>query len=204
MYVPKLYQVQQQAEKIRMMREAPFGILLSCFEGEYLATHLPLEVVEMEGKVYLQGHVARANPQWKVLEQLEEVLLIFSGPHSYVSSSWYTHLNVPTWNYTAVHAYGRARLLPEAESYELLKRTVAHYESGQESPLLWDEAFDRMVRKQMRGIVAFEVAVSRLEGKRKLSQNRNEEDYRRVMEKLRHSPDPGARAVAAEMERERS
>lgn len=112
MYVPPLYKAQSTEEVKAFLQANPFGILVSVQRGKPVATHIPLMLVHNhEGKQVLWGHVSKANEQWNNLLDQEKVLAIFTGPHTYISSSWYSHENVPTWNYIAVHVYGKVRFI---------------------------------------------------------------------------------------------
>jgi transcriptional regulator len=144
--------------------------------------------------------MARPNPQWRAFSQDREVLVIFQGPHTYVSPSWYvTEPNVPTWNYAVVHAYGRPRVITEQEEWmRVIRDSVATYESGFEKP--WTvERVGELVPRILPGTVAFEISLTRVEGKFKLNQNRAPEDRRSVMERLERSEDPEQRAVGSLM-----
>lgn len=176
-----------------------FGILVNKTEGRFHGTHIPL-VLEMdaEGNDILHGHIAKANPQWKSFASGEEVLVIFNGPHAYVSSSWYNHENVPTWNYIAVHVYGSIRLIEGEELMSSLRKLTDKYERGSENPVSVDKLSDKTMR-QVRGIVGFEIKVTEMQATYKLSQNRNAEDYQQVIEKLEETEDAGAIGVANEM-----
>jgi len=144
--------------------------------------------------------MARANAQWKDFDQGVEALVIFQGPHTYISPSWYeTQPSVPTWNYVVAHAYGVPQLIEdEARVWAILKELVAKHEEGFAKPWRMDNP-DDYLRKMMRGIVAFEIPITRLEGKFKLSQNRSVRDQSRVVEALAHDPDPDAQRVMALM-----
>jgi len=123
--------------------------------------------------VMLRGHFARANPHWQSIEGAKQVLAVFTGPHAYVSPTWYvTHPSVPTWNYTAVHATGKARLTDEAELHEIVSELAATYEAGNDPPWRLSEQPAPYVSSMLGAIVGFEVEVTELEGKFKLSQNR--------------------------------
>jgi transcriptional regulator len=149
----------------------------------------------------LVGHMARANRQWQDFGEAGEALVIFQGDHGYVSPSWYeTHPSVPTWNYLAVHAYGFPRLIEDAERVrETLRALVTRYEAGFDEPWPMDLP-DDYLRKMIGGIVVFEIPLTRLEGKFKLSQNRPVADRRRVIATLAASADPTQRALAAAMQ----
>jgi transcriptional regulator len=144
----------------------------------------------------LVGHMARANPHWHDLDG-RPVLAVFSGPHAYVSPTWYESENVvPTWNYVAVHAYGTGRLVDDAEGLAgILARTVATYERSLPSPWAIDTGSE-FFRKHMRAVVGFRVEVSRLEGKWKLNQNQPEERRQKVVRALEGSDSQAAREVA--------
>jgi len=185
------------------MRAQSFALMITADDtGAPFATHLPILVDERRGPLgTLRGHVARANPHWRHLAAGRPTLVVFSGAHAYVSPSWYaTHPAVPTWNYVAVHASGTGALVEDAEQVRALLADLVHvYESP--GPEAW--SFEALpadyVAGMQRGIVAFEIPIARLEGKAKLSQNRDAVDRGRTREALAASDDPVARAVAALM-----
>jgi transcriptional regulator len=182
MYIPAHFAVTEAEKLASVIQRNSFALLVTQHEGAPFATHLPL-LFSPDGKGggTLEGHVARANPQWQDLARGEEALAVFTGPHAYVSPSWYSqHPSVPTWNYVAVHAYGVATLHEDAAWLgKLVRRLVAVYEAGQTSP--WQpELPPDYERNMLRGIVGFELAITRLEGKFKLSQNRTEADRQGV------------------------
>lgn len=179
MYIPEHYRNEDQEEIREFLRQHAFGILVS--KGP-MATHLPLELAEEGGKSFLRGHFAKANPQWRHIPDGEEVLCIFNGPHAYVSSSWYREEEVPTWNYMAVHVRGAYRTQSEAELWKSLRLLVDKYEEGSKEPVSLDSMSSKTLR-QVRGIVGFEIEVTRLEAAYKLSQGR-EEDHPRITEEL--------------------
>ena len=175
------------------MRRFDFALLVSTLEGQApVATHLPFVFDgAREAKGTLSAHMARANPHWRDLVELAEMgreaLVIFSGPHAYISPSWYGPGDaVPTWNYVAVHAYGVPRVIEDPAAVRaILTETVAVQEGGRAVP--WslaaqDEAF---LARMQRGIVAFEIPVARLEAKAKLSQNKDTGVRRSVAATLR-------------------
>jgi transcriptional regulator len=126
MYIPKYYRVTDETTVAQFIRQNSFATLISC-EGQLpIATHLPLELLQKEnGEKFLNGHVARANKQWRTFETNEEVLAIFAGPHAYVSARWYDHVNVPTWNYMVAHVYGKPRLVTDHdELHTMLEQLV--------------------------------------------------------------------------------
>jgi transcriptional regulator len=202
-YVPKHFEVTDTAWCHALMRAQSFALMITADDtGAPFATHLPILVDERRGPLgTLRGHVARANPHWRHLAAGRPTLVVFSGAHAYVSPSWYaTHPAVPTWNYVAVHASGTGALVEDAEQVRALLADLVHvYESP--GPEAW--SFEALpadyVAGMQRGIVAFEIPIARLEGKAKLSQNRDAVDRGRTREALAASDDPVARAVAALM-----
>ena len=203
MYIPKQFQITDTAWCHTLMRAQSFAAMITADDaGVPFATHLPILVDPARGPFgTLRGHVARANPHWRYLAAGRPTLVVFSGAHAYVSPSWYaTHPSVPTWNYVAVHATGTGALVEDAERVKaLLADLVRAYESA--GPAAWSFeglAADYLAGMQ-RGIVAFEIPIDRLEGKAKLSQNRDAVDQARTREALAATDDPLARAVAALM-----
>ena len=177
MYVPPAFRVEDRDESLRFVEENAFGTLVSTVNGTCSATHLPF-VVERDGEsAILRGHVARANPQWQQLEECES-LAIFTGPHGYVSPRWYeSRNNVPTWDYMAVHLYGRARIVEDRDRIiDSLVKLSERYESGAADPWRIEDLDARKREAFLAAIVAFELRVTRIEASFKLSQNRTEKD----------------------------
>jgi len=202
-YIPKHFEITDPAWCHALMRAQSFAAMITADDaGAPFATHLPILVDPARGPLgTLRGHVARANPHWRYLAAGRPTLVIFAGAHAYVSPSWYaTHPSVPTWNYVAVHATGTGALVEDpAQVTTLLADLVQTYEGG--GPAAWsmDGLPADYVAGMQRGIVAFEIPVERLEGKAKLSQNRDAVDQARTREALAAADDPLARAVAALM-----
>jgi transcriptional regulator len=204
-YVPAHFRLDDPAVLRAFMRAHAFATLVTVVDGAPFATHLPVLVDDDErGEagtgLVLRAHVARANPQWQTLEE-QDALVMFTGPHAYVSPSWYTVVpSVPTWNYTAAHAYGRGRILTERDDVlDLLRRLTDKEEAGFARPWSVDRLSDEYVDTMMRAIVAFAIPVARIEGKYKLSQNRSADDRAGVTEALARSSDGTARDVATLM-----
>ncbi|UCH75958.1 MAG: FMN-binding negative transcriptional regulator [Rhodospirillales bacterium] len=175
MYVPKHFAAARRAALVRVIDENPFGLLVGTVGGAPFATHLPFL---LDGDRLL-SHLARGNPHWRAIDGTTEMLAVFSGPHGYVSPRWYAEgPAVPTWNYVAVHVYGAPRQVSEIGAVRaLLDAMVERHEAGAWTLDAQDADFnDRM----MRGVVAFEMPIGRIEGKFKLSQNRPAVDRRRV------------------------
>lgn len=165
------------------------------------ATHLPLELdVNAGGEKVLLGHVSRENPQWNGFAGDDEVLAIFSGPHAYISSSWYDFENVPTWNYSAVHVYGKIRIIEGDELVAHLTKLVDKYEAASENPVSVP-AFSKKTMRQVRGIVGFEIKITDIQAARKLSQNRDRKNFENIISELEKTGQPNAAAVAQDMKK---
>jgi transcriptional regulator len=157
-------------------------------DGKYpQATHFPFHLEEREEGLYLSGHFAFANQHWKSVHD-EEVLVIFPGPHTYISSSWYEENGtVPTWNYTVVHVYGKCTILQDQqELIHLLRQSVAEHEANIHTPWDIDEHMDT-VKGMLKGIVGFRIHVSKIEAKEKLSQHHPKERQKKVIHQLEHN-----------------
>ena len=203
MYIPKPFEITDTAWCHALMRAQSFAAMITADDaGAPFATHLPILVDPARGPLgTLRGHVARANPHWRYLAAGRPTLVIFAGAHAYVSPSWYaTHPSVPTWNYVAVHATGTGALVEDpAQVTMLLADLVRTYESSGPAAWSFESLAADYVAGMQRAIVAFEIPIERLEGKAKLSQNRDAVDQARTREALAASDDPLARAVAALM-----
>jgi transcriptional regulator len=185
------------------MRAARLANLVTATADGLMVTPLPLMLDATEGPYgVLHGHLARANPQWRT-PPTGEACVIFMGPDAYVSPSWYatkqeTHRVVPTWNYIAVHAYGPAEFYDDAERlHDVVTRLTQTHERARAKPWAVSDAPAPFIAGQLRGIVGLRMPITRLEGKRKMSQNRNEADRAGVAAGLAESLDPADRAIAA-------
>jgi transcriptional regulator len=198
-YIPEHFRVRDHADALAFMRANPFTILVSSTDEGPFATHLPLVIRENGDHLILRGHVAKANPHWRYLEQQPHCLTIFHGPHSYISPANYnTREVVPTWNYGAVHVYGSARVFAAPD--ELL--TVLHELIPMFEPAYADQwaSLNQAYRDRMLShIVGFEIAVTKIEAKFKLSQNRTKEEQENIIESLRSAPDTAVSGTAALM-----
>jgi transcriptional regulator len=203
MYVPKLFQEKDWQEIRRVIDQNSFATVVSCSAGIPVATHVPLRLVESGAEKWsLQGHVSRANKHWHLFERNERSLAIFAGPQAYVSPRWYDHVNVPTWNYVAVHVYGKTKVVQDpAELRTLMEGLVDRYEGHVETPERYtiEKLPPDYLESQMNGIVGFEIAVEEVQASFKLSQNRDEKNYSNVIRELSKSEDQATRGVAQEM-----
>lgn len=189
MYIPEHFRVRDHADAIGFMRANPFAILISSTEEGPFATHLPLSVRGTEERLVLRGHVAKANPHWRYLEQNPACLTIFHGAHAFISTTNYTtRETVPTWNYGAVHVYGNARLFSsEEELQSMLHELIGTFEAAYAEQ--WASLSEAYRERMLSHIVGFEIAVTKIEGKFKLSQNRTREEQSSVMASLEKSED---------------
>ena len=198
MYVPPSFSETDQAKLHEFIDQHSFATLISQALDEPVATHLPLLLNRGQGpQGTLISHMARANGHWQTAAD-QQVLVIFHGPHAYISPSWYESANVvPTWNYVAVHVYGILRLIEDQNRLsELIRQMVLRYESTQPNPWVLDSQDEAFVSKMMNAIVGFEVEINRIEGKWKLSQNHPSERREKVVHQLRKSDDLDARQIA--------
>ena len=204
MYIPKYYKNENIEEVKSFLIENSFGILINQNRGKLSGTHIPLELdIDKKGKDILTGHISRANPQWKNFKDNEEILAIFNGPHSYVSSSWYKKENVPTWNYIAVHIYGTIKIIEGDELLNSLKKLVDKYEEKSETPVSVEKMSEKTL-KQIKGIVGFKIRINEIQAAYKLSQNREDSDYHTIIDKLENTEDSNSAEVAKEMKTRRN
>ncbi len=199
MYIPKEFKVSDKTKLFDFIRGNSFGILFSQEENGPFATHLPFLVDENVGEGVLISHMAKLNPHWKNLNN-KDVLIVFSGPHAYISPTWYNEGNtVPTWNYVAVHVYGTVRIIDEKEEIvKLLDKTVKYYEASMRNP--WNAKFDnKFIDGLMNGIVGFEISINKIEGKWKLNQNHSIERQQKLVEGLRTSNQYNSGEIASIM-----
>ena len=200
MYIPHYYKNENLDEIREFITKNAFAIMVSQVDGRPWASHIPLELKSTtDGEEVLVGHLAKANTQWKSFADQKEVLAIFNGPHTYVSSSWYAEEEVPTWNYIAVHIYGTIRIQTETELLESLNALVDKYEANSKNPVSLNKLSAKTMR-QIRGVVGFEISIDKIEAAYKLSQGR-EHDHPKIIEELEETQDPGSHAIAEEMKK---
>lgn len=204
MYIPKYFKNENESEIKDFIRDNGFGILVSQGAKRIVATHIPMILSENEedSGLILTGHISRGNEQWVSFKNNEEVLAIFSGPHSYISSSWYDHENVPTWNYIAVHVYGDIEIVEGEHLVHDLKALVNKYEKDSENPVKVENMDPEIFQSQLKGIVGFQIRVADIQAVRKLSQNRDVVNYDNIVGQLskKHN-DPNALKIAEEMKK---
>ena len=201
MYIPDIYKNENQEAITAFLKENSFGILINQTNGKLWATHIPLELsVNKEGKTILEGHISKENPQWKGFVENDQILAIFSGPHSYISPSWYDHENVPTWNYIAVHVYGKIKIIEGAAVLESLKKLVDKYEQNSKNPVRIEDLSEQTMM-QSRGIIAFEIEIEEIQAQQKMSQNRDNKNYQNIISELEKTNENHSIAVANEMKK---
>ena len=195
-YIPEHFRVRDHSDVVAFMRGNPFVILVSNTNDGPFATHLPVLVREQEGQLILRGHVAKANPHWRYLQEAATCLTIFHGPHAYISPANYTtRETVPTWNYAAVHAYGHAKVLPAPQDLlSILHELIPTFEADYAEQ--WESLSQEYRGRMLRHIVGFEICVTKLEAKFKLSQNRTKEEQQNIVESLSTSADTAISGTA--------
>ncbi|MBJ2127166.1 FMN-binding negative transcriptional regulator [Flavobacterium sp. IB48] len=199
MYTPDLYKNENPEEIRAFLKENSFGILVNQTNGKLCATHIQIELeLNSDGKEILQGHISKLNPQAEGFAANDQVLAIFTGPHSYISSSWYDHENVPTWNYIAVHVYGKIKIVDYETSVEQLKKLVDKYEANSKNPICVEDLSEKTMR-EARGIFGFEIEIEEIQATKKLSQNRDDHNYKNIISELEKTENPQSIAVAKEM-----
>lgn len=202
MYIHPLNHWESDPEIAEFIRENAFATLVSQSNGKPWATHLPVVLDKNpSGEAVLHGHLAKANPQWKAFEHQSDVLVIFQGPHAYISSSWYSHENVPTWNYLAVHVYGQVRIIEGEELMHHLKSLVDNYESGRPNRVHVETMSHSYLQSQIKALIGFEVKIMEIQASTKLSQNRDEVNYKNIIHKLEETTLPLEKEIASEMKK---
>ena len=203
MYIPENYSLTNQAEIHEFLHKNGFALLINQTLGKLWATHIPLVLdFKSDGTPYLLGHISKANPQHEGFAENNEILAVFTGPHAYISSSWYDHENVPTWNYIAVHVYGKIKIHSHEEAVLGLKKLVDKYEEKSENPIRVENLSEKTMR-EARGVIGFEIEITSIEAQKKLSQNRDDKNYKNIISELETLKDPQAKAMADAMKKNR-
>ena len=200
MYIPKHFKVSDVEEIREFVQQNSFATLITTKKGKPIATHLPMQLMKENDDYFITGHMAYGNPQWRTFDAPEDVLVMFQGPHAYISSSWYEQENVPTWNYQAVHIYGPARILDVEELKQDLAQLLQKHEKHRENSVLWDKLSPFLLEKELKGIVGFKIQVKEIEAAYKMSQNRNETDYQNITEHLKKEGNPDSKQMAELMQ----
>jgi transcriptional regulator len=205
MYNLPYYKEQDSKEVIEFMRHHPFIFLSGVdTENKPVATQVPVFIDEREGNLFLTGHIMRNTDHHIAFEQNKNVLAVFTGPHTYVSATWYTKPMGSTWNYMSVHAHGMIRFGDKAELISVLRRLTLHYENGNTaSATVFDNLPAEYTESMMKAIVPFEIEINDLQHVFKLSQNRDEKSYDNIIQQLKQK-DGNAKKIAEIMEKRKS
>ena len=197
MYIPKYFEIKDQDVIENFIEKYSFATLFSQHNGEPCATHLPLILKKDEQALY--GHFARPNEQWKDADN-QQVLVVFQGPHCYISPSWYeTTKAVPTWNYVSIHLYGKMEMIEDEKIiFDSLNDMVNKYEST-DSPYNLNNVESRYIEGMSKGIVAFKIKITKIEAKAKLSQNHPVERQELIISQLESTSNQDNIQVAALM-----
>ncbi len=201
MYIPTLNLTTDKDEIVSFMRQFSFATIVTSKDNYPVATHLPFIITIKDNQVILTSHFAKANEQWKDIVE-HPVLVIFSQPHAYISPSHYdSELNVPTWNYLSVHAYGQGSLISDQNlTLEILEKTIDNFESAYRPQ--WEKLPEAYKSAMIKGIVAFEIVITDLQGKKKLSQNKKENEKQKIIDTLSKSKDTNEQWIAVYMEKD--
>lgn len=191
MFIPKLYKSEDLELMKEIIRENAFALLISSVD-KIRATHSMMMLNEDDPEnIYIETHISKANPQAKILKNGDEVLCDFLGVHVYISSSWYDHINVSTWNYEAVQIYGKVELMNHGELYNHLEKLTYKYEKSQQCPMMVKDMGREFVEKEMKGAFGLKIIPTEIFIKQKLSQNRKESDFQNIISHLEKSDDNG-------------
>ena len=187
MYIPRYYSQNNPDVIDGFIQSNSFATLVSVTDDGPTAVHIPVELrIDCDGGRWLYGHVARANRIWRSFHAERNLLVIFNGPHAYISPRWFTSVNVPTWNYIAVHVYGKPVIVEDSrQMYDMLKRMVENYEAPPEQAAFKIEDLpDKLLQSQMARIVCFQIKVERIEASYKLSQSDEKRDQQTIINEL--------------------
>ncbi len=201
MYRPEHYQQNDWQQVLPYLKENSFATLVSSGEPWPVATHIPLLVGDdgPDGRHRLYGHVARANPHWKIFRHNPKVMAIFMNVQSYISASWYQQPDISTWNYQSVHIRGKITFMDDETLWEHLHELMGKYEHWREHAVRIQDLPEDMLQEHFRRIVGFSIEVEQWEAAWKMSQNRDEADRRQVIEQLEKQPSPEGHKTAAAM-----
>lgn len=204
MYIPNNFRINDQQEAIDFIKRYSFGTLVTTENGLPVATHVPFTIKQCDEQLILNTHIALANPQSKTLLN-ERVLVIFTEPHAYISPIHYEkELTVPTWNYLAVHAYGKVELIEDEQAKLLMLEDMIRFYNDTAYLAQWANLPLDFKTKMAKGITAFDIVVNDLQGKKKLSQNKTSAEKENIIKAFSASADPNEQEIAAYMTKEKS
>mgnify|MGYP001268996705 CR=1 FL=1 len=203
MFIPALNRMDDHDEILSFMRANNFAIVVSVLDGLPVATHIPITITTKDDTITLRAHFAKANPQWKLLSE-GETLVIFSGPHAYISPKHYDKFeSVPTWNYMAVHAYGQAKIVNYDDNPQAMNALIEELIQASEASYMsqWENLPDKYKDGMMSGTVGFEMVVTRIDAKAKLSQNKHPHEQERIIETLLGHEDSSVVVIGEAMQK---
>jgi len=194
MYIPPKFKLKDETQIRAYIRQYPFATLITAVNNHPIATHLPFILEQKEEQWYLLSHMAKANPQWKLLEK-NQPLVIFQEPHAYISPTYYEkEENVPTWNYVAIHVYGIVEMLLEPEqAVDVLEKTIDVFEKNFQGQ--WKNLDTGYKKRLLNGMVAFRIKIQNFEAKEKLSQNKTIEEQQTISDGLLDASDSSAQQL---------
>lgn len=205
MHIPAKFKQDNIEALLALIQQHPFATLVTLSEEGVVANHLPLSLIESAGKLYLIGHIAKANSLWQSAKAFSEVLVIFHGPHSYISPNYYPTKQenakaVPTWNYAVVHVTGKLRFIHDQQwLVDALERLTIEHERTQPVPWSMSDTPDSYIQQMLSAIVGIEIAVESISGKWKLSQNQPKINQQGVVDSLLYSTETNSQTLAAMM-----
>jgi transcriptional regulator len=202
MYHLPVYQEKDKQRVYEFMQQHPFATLIGVAAGQHpVATQIPLLPRERDGKLFLTGHLMKQTDHHKAFLENNQALVLFNGPHAYISASWYENKQqASTWNYMTVHVKGTLRYLPDGDLPAMLDELTSYFENNPSSPSLYKDLPEDYLKRLMKAIVAFEIEVEQTNAVFKLSQNRDEKSFQHIVEKL-EAGDVNAQSVAVEMKK---
>ncbi len=201
MYTPSSFKEENPDVLFDLIEEHNFGIIFSQHQDQPEATHLPFLVHRQKGKHgTLIAHFAKANKHWEKLDESKDVLVVFQGPHSYISPAWYVNrAEVPTWNYATVHVFGKPKVIEDAAELNKMVKELTHFHEDQENTgWKFDEVPEKDYNTDLKAIVGLEIEISKMEGKFKFNQNKPDKDQKSVITKM---DDLGREDISAIMKR---
>lgn len=205
MYNMPYYKERNHDLVLDFMKQHPFVMLTGVDENQQpVATQVPVLFIERDGELFLRGHIMKGNDHHKAFEKNKQVLVLFTGPHTYVSASWYENkLQGSTWNYMTVHARGELSFLPDEDLLKILEDLTAHFENDPASPSLYNRLPEDYISRLQKAILGFEVRITHLEHVFKLSQNRDQQSFENIIDHLEKG-NAGAQGIAAEMNKRKA
>ncbi len=201
MYIPEIFKEENPDKIFDFIRKNNFGILVLHNTIKSFATHIPFEIIKKKQEIRLFAHIAKNNPQHALLQENINALIIFQGAHTYISSSWYDHENVPTWNYLAAHIYGKINITPPEKLLEYMQYQLQQYEPVKSKNGQLNTMNPEFLHAHLNGITGFEIRIEEMYMAKKLSQNRDKKNYDAIIHHLQNQNNDGANKIAHEMKK---